>query len=99
LADWCLAARLERRGVVCPGSAALEVVTKHNKLVAVLMWVTPEHYARREVTVKSVAQRIYSQVLELGASIAPQDDTGFAESKSPARQPAWQRANAFAGLM
>lgn len=71
-----------------------QVITKHNTPVAVL--VSPQYFARSEAAVKPVAQSFYSQVLELRASIAPQDDTGLGGPDSSARQAAWQRANAFA---
>jgi len=71
-----------------------QVITKHNTPVAVL--VSPQYFARSEAAVKPVAQSFYSQVLELRASIAPQDDTGLVAPDSAARQAAWQRANPFA---
>jgi prevent-host-death family protein len=71
-----------------------QVITKHNTPVAVL--VSPQYFARSEAAVKPVAQSFYSQVLELRASIAPQDDTGLVGSDPAARQAAWQRANALA---
>ena len=70
-----------------------QVITKHNTPVAVL--VSPQYFARSEAAVKPVAQSFYSQVLELRASIAPQDDTGLGGPDSAGRQAAWQRANAF----
>jgi prevent-host-death family protein len=72
-----------------------QVITKHNTPVAVL--VSPQYFARSEAAVKPVAQSFYSQVLELRASIAPQDDTGLVAPDPAARQQAaWQRANPFA---
>lgn len=71
-----------------------QVITKHNTPVAVL--VSPQYFARSEAAVKPVAQSFYSQVLELRASIAPQDDTGLVAPDPAARQAAWQRANPFA---
>ena len=70
-----------------------QVITKHNTPVAVL--VSPQYFARSEAAVKPVAQSFYNQVLELRASIAPQDDTGLGGPDSAARRAAWQRANAF----
>jgi prevent-host-death family protein len=71
-----------------------QVITKHNTPVAVL--VSPQYFARSEAAVKPVAQSFYIQVLELRASIAPQDDTGLVAPDPAARQAAWQRANPFA---
>jgi hypothetical protein len=71
-----------------------QVITKHNTPVAVL--VSPQYFARSEAAVKPVAQSFYKQVLELRASIAPQDDTGLVGPEPAERQAAWQRANAFA---
>ena len=73
-----------------------QAITNRNTPVAVL--VSTAYFARSEAAIQPVVESLYSQVVQLRASFAPQDDSGFA---APTLLPAppyssWQRANAFA---
>ena len=70
-----------------------QVITKHNKPVAVL--VSADYFARTEAAVKRPADSFYNQVLQLREAFPPQDDTDLGEPNPAGRLSAWQRANAF----
>lgn len=70
-----------------------QVITKHNKPVAVL--VSADYFARSEAVITPPADSFYSQVLQLREAFPPQDDTGLGEPDPVERLSAWQRANAF----
>ncbi len=70
-----------------------QVITKHNKPVAVL--VSADYFARTEAAGTPPADSFYSQVLQLREAFPPQDDTGLGEPDPVERLSAWQRANAF----
>ena len=71
-----------------------QVITKHNKPVAVL--VSADYFARSEAAAPPPAESFYSQVLQLREAFPPQDDTGLGRPDPAGRLTAWQRANAFA---
>ena len=70
-----------------------QVITKHNKPVAVL--VSADYFARSEAAVTPPAESFYSQVLQLRQAFPPQDNTGLGGPDPDGRHAAWQRANAF----
>jgi len=70
-----------------------QVITKHNKPVAVL--VSADYFARSEAAVTPPAESFYSQVLQLRKALPPQDNTGLGGPDPDGRLAAWQRANAF----
>jgi hypothetical protein len=70
-----------------------QVITKHNKPVAVL--VSADYFARSEAAITPPADSFYSQVLQLREDVPPQDDAGLGGPDTAARPSAWQRANAF----
>lgn len=69
-----------------------QVITNRNTPVAVL--VSAAYFQRSEAAIQPVTESLYSQVLRLRETYAPQDDTGLPGPS--VRQTAWQRANAFA---
>lgn len=70
-----------------------QVITNRNKPVAVL--VSADYFKRSEASTLPVAESFYSQLLQLRQAFMPRDDTGLTAPTAPARQSAWQRANAF----
>lgn len=73
-----------------------QAITNRNTPVAVL--VSAEYFARSQAVIQPVVESFYSQVMQLRASFALQDDSGFAVPTTATSPPhsAWQRANAFA---
>jgi prevent-host-death family protein len=70
-----------------------QVITKHNKPVAVL--VSADYFARTEAAVTPPADSFYNQVLQLREAFPPQDDAGLSDPATAGRLSAWQRENAF----
>lgn len=88
--------RQQLSALIAAAQQVPQVITKRNTPVAVL--VSADYFKQSQAALKPAAATFYSQLVQLRATYAPDDEAGLAafDDATGARQAAWTRANPFA---
>lgn len=90
--------RQQLSALIAAAQQAPQVITKRSTPVAVL--VSADYFRQSQAAIKPAADTFYSQLVQLRAIYAPDDEAGLATpgAASEVRQSAWTRTNPFADL-
>ena len=86
--------RQQLSALISAAQSTPQVITKHNKAVAVL--VSADYFSRTEGVAAKPEETFFNQLMQLRAAHEPRDNSGIPGTDA-SRQQAWARANTFIG--